>query len=89
MAKFKEGIAGGLIFIAYGLGLIAFFWTVVIGLSEAGIWGGILSFVLPVLSNIYWVIQLWGENMAFVYFQITAVIVWVVLQIIVGLIGDQ
>lgn len=41
---------------------IVHIWTVVIGFTEAGILGGILTFIFPVFSEIYWLISTWGDN---------------------------
>lgn len=42
--------------------LITHIWTVIIGFTEAGFWGGILTLFLPFLSEIYWMIKMFGVN---------------------------
>lgn len=42
--------------------LIVHIWTTVIGFTEGGFLGGILTFILPVLSEFYWLISTWGDN---------------------------
>lgn len=63
-----------LMFIGYILGGIVHIWTVIIAFSEGGFLAGILSFIFPVLSEIYWVIRLWGEYNAYVNSAIIATI---------------
>lgn len=63
-----------IILVGYILGVIVHLWTVIIAFSEGGFLAGILSFIFPVLSEIYWVISLWGENDAYVNTAIIATI---------------
>lgn len=42
--------------------LITHIWTVIIGFTEAGFWGGIITLFLPFLSEIYWMIKMFGVN---------------------------
>lgn len=37
-------------------------WTVVIAFSEGGILSGIITLILPVLAEIYWMVKMWGVN---------------------------
>lgn len=55
-----------LVVIVYILGIIVHIWTVIIAFGVGGFLAGILSLIFPVLSEIYWVISLWGENDAYV-----------------------
>ena len=41
---------------------ITHIWTVIIAYSEGGLLSAILSFLFPVLSEIYWIIVMFGEN---------------------------
>ncbi|MBK0369812.1 hypothetical protein [Flavobacterium agrisoli] len=36
-------------------------WTVIIAFSH-GFWSGIITLFLPVLSEIYWIFKMFGEN---------------------------
>lgn len=40
-------------------------WTTIIGFSEGGMLGGILTLFFPVIAEIYWMINMWGENDAY------------------------
>ncbi len=42
--------------------IITHIWTVVIAFSNGGLLAGIISFILPVLAEIYWMIEMFGEN---------------------------
>lgn len=57
---------------------IVHIWTTIIGFTEEGILGGILTFILPVLSEIYWLISTWGDNELYT----TLVIIHMVLALI-------
>ncbi len=48
-------------FIIWILAGIFHIWTVIIAFGH-GILAGILSLILPVLAEIYWVFNLWNEN---------------------------
>lgn len=37
-------------------------WTTYYAITEGGFFAGILSFILPFLSEIYWCIKMWGED---------------------------
>lgn len=45
--------------------IITHLWTTIIAFSESGFFAAILTLVLPFLSEIYWIIQMWGENNAY------------------------
>ena len=51
-----------IISIFYITAIITHIWTVIIGFQEAGFFGGILTLILPFLSEIYWTIKMFGEN---------------------------
>lgn len=42
--------------------LITHTWTVVIAFSKGGFFAGVLSFFLPFLSELYWMVKMFGEN---------------------------
>jgi hypothetical protein len=37
-------------------------WTVIIAFSEGGFLGGLVTFILPFLSELYWMIEMWDKN---------------------------
>lgn len=41
---------------------ITHIWTVIIAFSEGGFLGGIVTLILPFLSEIYWMIEMWDKN---------------------------
>ncbi|NVJ46478.1 MAG: hypothetical protein HWE07_05095 [Cytophagia bacterium] len=58
----------GLIYVAFIItATITHIWTVIIAFSESGIFAGILTFLFPFLSEIYWVIKMFGENDLYAY----------------------
>ena len=46
---------------------ITHIWTVIIAFAEGGFWGGILSFLFPVLSELYWMFKMFGVNDTYAY----------------------
>ncbi|GAA0877391.1 hypothetical protein GCM10009119_03590 [Algoriphagus jejuensis] len=70
-----KGIAGiiGMIFIITAT--ITHIWTVIIAFSEGGIFAGLLSLLLPFLSEIYWIFKMFGENNLYTYTAITHLII--------------
>ncbi len=42
--------------------IITHVWTTIIGFQEGGFFGGILTFIFPFLSEVYWMIKMFGEN---------------------------
>lgn len=47
--------------------LITHVWTVIIAFQVEGFFAGILSLVLPGLSELYWMFKMFGENDLFAY----------------------
>lgn len=42
-------------------------WTVIIAFTESGIIGAVLSMVLPFLSEVYWMLNMFGKNDTYAY----------------------
>lgn len=70
-----KAIAGtiGVIFIVTAT--ITHIWTVIIAFSEGGIFAGVLSLLLPFLSEIYWIFKMFGENNLYAYTALTHLII--------------
>lgn len=47
--------------------IITHIWTVVIAFSQGGLLGGVVTLILPVLGEIYWMIKMFGVNDAYSY----------------------
>lgn len=47
--------------------IITHIWTVIIAFTTSGIIAGLLSLFLPVLSEIYWLFQMFGKNDTYAY----------------------
>jgi len=76
----------GLILRISGLfALVAHIWTVYLGFTEAGILGGVASLLLPVLAEIYWVFQKWGQDTAY----IACVFIPIILSAFASLFGRR
>ena len=45
--------------------VIFHFWTAIIGFSEQGLYGGILSFLLPLAAEFYWAFENAGHNLPY------------------------
>lgn len=54
--------------------LITHIWTVIIAFSVGGFLAGILSLFLPVLSELYWMFKMFGENNTYAYVALVHVI---------------
>lgn len=65
--------------------LITHLWTVIIAFNEAGILGGIITLFLPFLSEVYWMIKMFGENDTYAYIAL----VHLVLSALFAIIGKE
>ena len=72
----------------YGLfsitAIITHIWTVIIGFSEAGFWGGLATLFLPFLAEVYWMIKMFGENDLYAYIALAHLILAIPMQIFGG-----
>jgi hypothetical protein len=46
---------------------ITHIWTTIIAFTEGGFFSGVLSFFLPFLSEVYWMISMFGDNNLYAY----------------------
>ena len=53
--------------IASVLAAVVHVWTVIIAFKISGFWAALLSFFFPFISQIFWVIKTFGENMMYFY----------------------
>ena len=52
-----------LIFSIFPISSIIFhLWTTYIAFDQGGFFGGLLTFIFPLMSELYWVFKVWGEN---------------------------
>lgn len=59
--------------------IIFHLWTSIIGFSQGGFIGGMLTLMLPFLSEFYWMFKMWNVNDLYVYlgiFQIIGVLIY-------------
>lgn len=54
--------------------IITHIWTVIIGFSVAGFWGGMFTLFLPFLSELYWMIKMFGVNDLYAWIALTHLI---------------
>ena len=47
--------------------MVTHIWTVVIAFIEGGFLSGVVSFFIPVLSELYWMVKMFGENDTYAY----------------------
>jgi hypothetical protein len=47
--------------------IVTHIWTVIIAFSESGFLGGIITLILPGISEIYWMFKMFGENDLYAY----------------------
>jgi len=57
-------------------------WTIVIAFKSAGALGVLLTFLLPVLSWAYWMIQEWGTGSGYVGFSFLACLALLVAKVL-------
>ena len=65
--------------------LITHLWTTVIAFSESGFFAGILTLVVPFLSELYWIAQMWGENEVYV----TVALIHLILGLLISFFSDS
>ena len=53
--------------IASVLAAVVHVWTVIIAFKISGFWAALLSFLFPIISQIYWAVKIFGENMMYFY----------------------
>ena len=63
---------------------IGHIWTTIVAFKESGIIAAVLSLVLPVLSEIYWVVKLFGINNHYVIYIILCAVVFLPLSRFLG-----
>ncbi len=54
--------------------VITHLWTAYIGFTEGGFFGGVVTLALPVLSEFYWIYQMWNVNELYVWFALAHII---------------
>jgi hypothetical protein len=75
----------GIVYIAFMItALITHIWTVVIAFTESGFWAGVLTFILPVISEIYWMIKMFGENDLYAYIALVHLILTIPISLLGG-----
>lgn len=47
--------------------IITHIWTVIIAITESGIFAALISLFLPFLAEIYWMFKMFGENDTYAY----------------------
>ena len=62
------------------LGTVYHLWTVIIAFKH-GIVAGIVTLVLPALSEIYWFFKMWGENTLYIVVSIIFAIGCVIYKV--------
>lgn len=65
--------------------IITHIWTTIIAFSHGGFFGGLLTFILPFLSELYWMIKMFGENNLYAFIALTHLI----LAIPFALVGQR
>ena len=65
--------------------IITHIWTVIIAFKAGGMLAGIISLFLPVLSELYWMIKMFGENDTYAY----TALVHVILSALFTLVGKE
>ncbi len=72
----------GSIFAVFSItAIITHIWTVIIAFKAGGMIAGIISLFLPVLSELYWMIKMFGENDTYAYTALIHVILSAVFSI--------
>ena len=67
MRNFFYIVSSALTVIASILAAVVHVWTVIIAFKISGFWAALLSFFFPIISQIFWLIKTFGENMMYFY----------------------
>ena len=60
--------------------IITHIWTTIIGFSEGGFIGGLITLFLPFLSELYWMFKMFGENNTYAFIALTHLILAIPFQ---------
>jgi hypothetical protein len=71
------------------LGLVVHFWSTIIAFTEAGVLPAIATFLLPVLSQIYWLVVVAGEQGLLAPFSILVMIFLALLTTLLSMMFFQ
>lgn len=71
------------------IGLVFHIWTVVIAISNGGFLSGFITFILPVFSEIYWMVKMWGENDPYTTLGIISFVPWVLYFLMSLFVGSS
>lgn len=75
----------GIIYVVFMItALITHVWTVIIAFSESGFFGGVLTLFLPFISEIYWMIKMFGENDLYACIALIHLILAIPISLLVG-----
>lgn len=61
---------------------ITHIWTVIIAFTVGGFFGGIASLLLPFLSELYWMLSMFGENNAYAFIALAHLILAIPITIL-------
>jgi hypothetical protein len=64
--------------------IITHIWTFIIALSVAGFWGGVITLFLPFLSEIYWMIKMFGVNDLYAWIALVHLILAIPISMVSG-----
>ena len=62
--------------------IITHIWTVIIAFTEGGFWAGVISTILPFLSELYWIFQMLGENNTYAYIAIAHIVLAIPVSLV-------
>lgn len=65
--------------------IITHIWTVIIAFSSAGFWGAFVTLLLPFLSEVYWMLKMFGENDIYAFIAL----IYLILCILYGIISTK
>ncbi|SDJ62343.1 DUF2569 domain-containing protein [Paenibacillus naphthalenovorans] len=80
MSSLFVGLASLMAFLVYAGSVIIHIWTLVIAYNSSGIAAAILSFIFPVISQLYWCYYEWkisGLDSPFIQWIIVLLLIWI------------
>lgn len=80
LSSFVQVLVYLIMFSYWAMGSVSYLWSIYIAYKETGLIGSIITFLLPVVGQIYWVYRMWSEqgfDSMFVFISVAAVVTYI------------
>jgi len=75
----------GIVYVVFMItAAITHIWTIVIAFNESGFFAALLTLILPVISEIYWMIKMFGENDLYAFIALAHLILAIPISLLGG-----